>query len=529
MTAAIPSAPPTNTRTYDLICFGDEVHGVLGVVAFAREFRRRLGRLPRTLVMLKNQAKDGLGGHLVRGGLAYLDRSYVPVEVRNARGLPTFGEPVVLYQEFLRRSQVSLIALDPKLADAALRQMLKETGTEILSQCAIAAVPKTGQKITGITLTNGITYQAQAWIDCTVNAELAQKAGVSKLPGFACFDLPEAELPVGLIFETEGLTPQQLAQVELTYLKRLTNPTDAAAQNLINVAAGSDRALAEVFRKDLIDAKGNYKCMHVASDHIDVRCRALSITYHAFRGKKLSLVETGMVVDQANIAVLSNNRLSWNSLLFKVTGSQAEAIARSGAKPTPPMLEEMKFVERWARSLGATAVRAFPELYIRHAGNIIGAVETLSGATMMAGGVADYEALGTFGYHLDIRGGIEGLGLKASGKGLGSISFHHPPLFNIGIRHALVLNVPNLAVIGPGAGFDGYACAAGRIVEFNVGVAQGVGIAAAIALHNNRDLAQIGNWEVCEVLEQTRQRTRIYGQSYAEEATRLRQFETAFA
>jgi hypothetical protein len=529
MTASTPSPPPANTRTYDLICFGDEVHGILGVVAFAREFRRRLGRLPRTLIMVKNSAQAGIGGHLVRGGLAYLDRSNVPVDVRNARGLPTFGEPVVLYQEFLRRSQVNLIALDPKLADTALRQMLRETGTEILSQCAIATVPKTGQKITGITLTNGTTYQAQEFIDCTVNAELAQAAGVSKLPGFAFFDLPEAELPVGLIFETDGLTPQRLAQVEMAYLRRFTNPADAAAQNLINVAAGNDRALADFFRRDFVEANGRLKAMHVASDYIDVRCRALSITYHAFRGKKLSLVETGMVVDQPNIAVLGTDRLSWNSLLFKVTGSQAEAIARSGAKPTPPMLEEMKFVDRWLRSLGATAVRPFPELYIRHAGNIIGALEMLSGAQMLDGGVSDFEALGTFGYHLDIRGGIEGLGLKASTKGLGSISFHHPPLFNIGIRHALVLNVPNLAVIGPGSGFDGYACAAGRIVEFNVGVAQGVGIAAAIALHNNRDLAQVGNWEVREVLEQTRQLTRIYGRSYALEAARLRDFEGAFA
>ncbi len=529
MTAAMPAATPASIRTYDVICFGDEVPGLMAVVAFAREYRRRLGKLPRTLVMLKSNAQDGVGGHLVRGGLGYLDRSNVPVEVRNARGLPTFGEPVVLYQELLRRSQVDQIALDPRLADAALRQMLKETGTEILSQCAIATVPKTGQKITGITLTNGTTYQAQEFIDCTVHAELAQAAGVSKYKGFASFGLPEAELPVGMIFETEGLSPDRLRQVEMDYLKRLTNPKDAAAQNLITVAAANDAQLADFLRKDMFDTAGKLKGMYVGSDHIDVRCRALSITYHAFRGKKLSLVDTGMVLDQANIAILPGGRLSWNSLLFKVTGTQAEAIARNNARPTPPMVEEMKFVERWLRSLGATAVRSFPELYVRHAGNIIDAVEMLSGAAMMSGGVADYEALGTFGYHLDIRGGIEGLGRVASAKNIGSITFHHPPLFNIGIRHALVLNMPNLAVVSPGSGFDGYACAAGRIIEFNVGVGQGVGIAAAIALQNNRDLAEIGNWEVREVLEQTRQLTRIYGCSYGDEAARLKAFETALA
>jgi hypothetical protein len=523
------ASTPANTRVYDLICYGDEVHGLLGVVSFAREFRRRMGRLPRTLVMLKNRAQDGLGGHLIRGGLAYLDRSNVPPEVRNALRLPTFGEPAVLYQEFLRRSQVNQISLDPKLGDAALRQMMRETGTEILSQCAIATVAKNGQKITGITLTNGITYQAQEFIDCTVHAELAQAAGVSKYKGFASFDLPEAELPVGMIFETAGLSVERLRQVEMGYLRRFTNRNDTEAQRWIDLAAGNDAQLADFFRKDFTDSRGNLKTMHVAADYIDVRCRALSIMYHAFRGKKLSLVDGGMVLDQANIALLSGGRMSWNSLLFRVTGTQAETLARAGGKPTPAMLEEMKFVDRWLRSIGATSATPYSELYIRHAGNIIDAVEMLSGAAMMEGGVPDYEALATFGYHLDIRGGIEGLGQMATKKSLGNINFHHPPLFNIGIRHALVLNVPNLAVIGPGSGFDGYACAAGRIVEFNAAVGQGVGIAAAIALQNNRDLAEIGNWEVREVLEQTRQLTRIYGRSYPLEAARLKDFETAFA
>ena len=49
MTAATPST----TRTYDIICFGDEVPGLLAIVSAAREFRRRTGKNPRTLVMFK--------------------------------------------------------------------------------------------------------------------------------------------------------------------------------------------------------------------------------------------------------------------------------------------------------------------------------------------------------------------------------------------------------------------------------------------------------------------------------------------
>jgi hypothetical protein len=167
-----------------------------------------------------------------------------------------------------------------------------------------------------------------------------------------------------------------------------------------------------------------------------------------------------------------------------------------------------------------------PELYIRHAGNIQGVVEPLSGSRMLAGGVPANEALATFSYHLDVRGGIEGLGTRASSMGAGNINFHIPPMFNVGIRHALVRDVPNLAVISPASGFDGYACAAGRIVEFNAAVGQGVGIAAAIALLSNRTLASVTNQEVRQVLVQTGQLPRIYGQPNMVESNRLLAFET---
>jgi len=38
------------------------------------------------------------------------------------------------------------------------------------------------------------------------------------------------------------------------------------------------------------------------------------------------------------------------------------------------MLEEMSFVTKWLKSFGATVVKPASELYIRHAGNIQGAV-----------------------------------------------------------------------------------------------------------------------------------------------------------
>ncbi|MDX2244755.1 MAG: FAD-dependent oxidoreductase [Leptolyngbyaceae cyanobacterium bins.302] len=524
MTSTNPTAAPT-TRTYDIIGFGDEVPGVLALVSASREFQRRTQRKPRSLLMFKGNSRLGIGGHLVRGGLAYLDRSNVPPDVRQAYGLPTFGDPCFLYKEFLQRSQVQQIALNPVKADAALRAMLQEADVDIVSQLEIRAVLKDGARIRGIQTNRGEIYLAKHFIDSTVNGELAQLAGVSKLRGFETFGLPESELPVTLVFETEGLTPQRLKEVELSYLKRFANPADTAAQNFILMSAGKNERVAEQFRLEMQESLSKSRLMHIGQDFIDVRSRALSIAFHAFRGRALTLKGSGFILDQANIAVLAPNRLSWNALMFFTTGSQAEALARGSARPTPTMLEEIKYLDRWFKSLGATAVRAYPELYIRHAGNITDVVSPLSGAQMLRGGVSVGEALGTFGYHLDVRGGIDGLGPRALGKGISSISFHHPPLFNIGMQHALVQSVPNLAVVSPGSGFEGYACAAGRIIEFNAAVGQGLGIAAAIALQTGRTLASISNLEVRRVLEQTKQLSKIYGRAEPVEAARLAKFE----
>ena len=519
---------PNPPRIYDLIVYGDEVPGVLALVSASREYKRQTGLNLKTLLLIKSSAQLGIGGHLVRGGLAYLDRSNVPGEMRSTVGTATFGYPVAIYLEFLQQSGVVEIALDAKKANLALRKMLSDVGADILSQVSVSTADVQGDRLAQITLTNGETYIAKQFIDSTVNAELAQVAGARWISGFGTFGLSNAELPVTLVIETQGLTPQNLKEVELAHIKRLTDVNDAEAQRYISIAAGGDVARSNQLRASLVELNGNPKSLYIGKDYIDIRCRALSILYHAFRGKKMDL-DRGMMLDQANIAILSDGRMSWNALMFLVSGAQADALAKTGGKPTAEMLSEVPFLDRWFKSLGAKSVTAMPELYIRHAGNIRGVVEPLSGAAMMAGGVPEPEALGTFAYHLDVRGGIAGLGQRANAIGISSISFHYPPVYNIGIRHTLLKKIRNLAVVSPGSGFDGYACASGRIVEFNVGVGQGVGIAAAIAIssNNKRMLADIGNWEVRECLVQSNKLSKIFGRPHLVEAARLGAFEIA--
>ncbi|MEO1428141.1 MAG: S-layer homology domain-containing protein [Cyanobacteria bacterium J06633_8] len=514
---------------YDIICFGDEVPGVLSLVCASREYHRRNGKYPRSLLLFKGNSQLGIGGHLVRGGLSYLDRSAVPISIRRELDLDTFGDSPAIYNEFLEHSGVYQIALNPDNANIALRKMLQEVKANILSNAEIKSVIKFGKKIAAIELVRGEVYTANHFIDCTVNAELSQFAGVKKLKGFETFGLPNSELSVTLTFQTNGLSVDRLKQIEYAFLEGFTDKTNTQFQRLLNVAADNNSEFADYLRQGLIDDNGNLKTMYAGKDYIDVRSKALSIAYHSFRGTPLSLQASGSILDNGNIAILNETTFSWNALLFDVNAEQAETLARRKALPTSNMLREMEFVSRWFKNIGATEVIPASELYIRHAGNILGAVKPFTGAQMLAGGVPENEALGTFGYHFDIRGGVAGLINRSSEKGLQKPSLHLPPLFNFGIQHALVKDIPNLAVVSPASGMAGYASSAGRIVEFNCGVGQGVGIGIGIALSENRNLAEISNLEVREVLEITKRLPKIYGVSYIEQARELDVFENLIA
>ena len=510
-------------RYYDVIVYGDEIPGVFAAISAAREYRRRTKQYPRVLLISKGNLQSGIGGHLVRGGLAYLDRSQIDKSIRENLGLPTFGEPAAIYKEFLQKVGVIVVGLDRFKASAVLREMLEDAGVDLISNIAIESIVKGDKNIVNLMTSKG-RYSAKQFIDATVNAELAQVAGARKLKGFETFGLPESELSVSVVFETQGLSVQKIKQIESIYLKRFTNLDDTEAQNFLLAATGNDEQLAAQLRRDMVDAAGKLKTMYAGSDYIDVRSPALSVAYHSFRGTKFSLFETGVILDKANIAILPGGRLSWNALLFTVTGSEAEELARNGAKPAPRMLAEIDYIKKWFNSIGAT-VNVPSELYIRHAGNVTDVVQPLTGADMLMGGVSASEALGTFGYQFDVRGGIRDFAKIAYEKGITNLSFT-PPIFNIGIQHALIKNIPNLAVVSPASGFVGLAAAAGRIVEFNAGVAQGLGIAAIIAILGNKNLADVSNLDVRKVLVQTNRLPRVFGIPKLAEASRMAGIDT---
>ena len=509
-------------RSYDLIGYGDEVPGVLALVAAVREYRRRTGgRRPRTLLMAKGNTVHGVGGHLVRGQLSYLDRSHVAPALRQKYGLGLFGEPAVLYREFLQRAGVQQIALDWQKASGTLRAMLSDEGIDLLDRVRLGSVRKTGQRLDAIELVRGETYTAKQWIDSTVQGELARAAGATMTQGFGYFGLPESTLPITLVFETQGLSVDRLRTIEQAAIARFLDPNDATANQYLRTAATGpdgqvDWGKIQYWRSRMRDGNGNPMTFYQSPDAIDVRCPALSILYHAYRRTKLDLETSKAIIDTPNIAVLPGGRLSWNSLLGFVTGSEADAIARDSSLPPAWLLREAQFVKLWLENLGASSVTFAPELYVRYAGSLVDAVQPLSGAQMLAGGVSSAEALGTFSYRFDVRGGIPDLGAVAATKGYSTLGFLTAvvPTLNFGIRHAFSKQIANVALVSPASGYAGIAPAAGRIVELNAGVGQGVGIAAGIALASGRELTAIANREVVQVQTSTGTQPKIYGQGY---------------
>ncbi|MEG3931000.1 hypothetical protein [Microcoleus sp. B13-B6] len=80
-------------------------------------------------------------------------------------------------------------------------------------------------------------------------------------------------------------------------------------------------------------------------------------------------------------------------------------------------------------------------------------------------------------------------------------------------------------MVSPCSGFEGFACSARRIVEFNAAVGQGVGIAAVNAILNNKNMADVSNREVRQVLAQTGQLPKIFGVANNGDGMLLAQFE----
>lgn len=492
----VPTCQHLGERHFDAIVYGDEPAGVMTALELQRQMRQ-LGGLqhPRIALLTSADLHDGLGGTLVRSGLAYLDRNQVPRDMWGM--LPPFAPSSDLYRRFLQLTGVQMIAVDPHRASRAFQRALRRAritvipqirlrGAELQRSAAATAsthggAPRAGRLCVLETAQHG-RLGADLFIDASLGADLAHRAGVPFLEGLGG-SLRSESLALGWIFEVEGLSVEQLRDLERGFTRRLLDRRDREAQSWLRAWPAYRRDRRRL-KADLLEADGEPRLLFSSTpDSADQQSPAMSIAFHGEQGLPPGLVEAPALLDEANIAVLPG-RLSFNALLFRNTAARNRALLNHRSRPLDWMMPVAAHVESFFLRHGARRVRWMPELYIRSADQIAHPVRPLSADRMAAGGVPRWEALGTFSYNLDLRGGLAGVMPPAK------------PTFNFGYRHTLPREVSNLAVLGPASGFAGLGEGAGRIIELNISVGQGLAIASTLAQMGRIPLAAVDPHQV---------------------------------
>lgn len=467
---------------YSVIVYGNEIPSIVAAISASRKEGSKV-------LLLRPEGEDvKLGGH-VTNGLAYLDR-----DQRD----PFADSQSKIYTQIIRSSGSSGVALNPDRANDTIKSMLHENGVNIISDAQINRVhmEKSG-KIKSIETSKGV-FGARNFIDGTQSAELARMSGVPYNRGFSDIGLPNSTLSIGVPFELTGVSVPKLKEMERNLYNRFNDKSDQEAQQWLRVASGNDQGIAKQLLDDMQDKKtGNLKDMYVSREAIDVRSPVFSVAFHGMSGISIKDWRTGdgkILFDKANIAVIDSERLSFNALLWRVDAKEAVQIADNDARPTEEMKKTGQNISNFFHQLyPKSEVKIADEVYVRHTVNIADAKTPISGTTMMNGGCPEREAVGSFKYHLDIRGGIPGLDAQMAMHGESPPAHFEIPTYGIGVEHTLPKSVPNLAVVGPASGYTGLAVGAGRIVENNSIVAEALGITISEASSQNKDAFTITN------------------------------------
>ena len=447
----------------------------------ALELSRRLRQLagrrsPRVALVTDADVRTGVGGTLVRSGLAYLDRNQVPDDMWGL--LPPFAPSSDLYARFLHLSGARAIAVDRQRADRAFRLALRRSRITLLPEAQLAGTARQGRRLCVLQSRRYGSLGADVFIDASIGADLAHQAGVAFLPGLGPRDLSHESIALGWIFEVRGLSLHRLQALEERLTHRLMNPRDQQARAWLTAWQARQSAGVSPTRL-LLDEGGHPRLAYAStSDSADQRSPALAIAFHGEEHIPPGLWHSEALLDRANIAVLPD-RLSFNALLFRNTAEQNRRVLAGGSRPLPVMRPVAAAISRFLLRHGARQVIWMPELYVRSADQIAHPEEVLSADRMARGGVPRPEALGTFTYNLDLRGALARVTPRAR------------PTFNFGYRHTLPRELDNLAVLGPASGYGGLGEGAGRIIELNISVGEGLAIASALALRQGTSLAAV--------------------------------------
>jgi hypothetical protein len=382
---------------------------------------------------------------------------------------------------------VQQIAVDPHRASRSFLVALKKAGIQILPKADLLGAAKEGNRLCVLQSRRYGTVGADLLIDASLGADLAHRSAVAFRPGLGSRELSHESIALGWIFQVQGLNLRTFQALEERLTQRLLDQQDQQAQRWLANWKHHFRPRSSLIR-ELLDEQGRPRmAFSSTSDSADQRSLAMGIAFHGEEDIVPGLLKSPALLDKANIAILGD-RLSLNALLFRNTEELNRKVLAGGSHPLPAMVPVAQAVTRFFLSHGAKRVIWMPELYVRSADQIAKPIQALTADLMAQGGVPHEQALGSFTYYLDFRGGLPGLIPRAR------------PTFNFGYRQTIPSELTNLAVLGPSSGYGGLGEGAGRIIELNVSVGQGLAIAAALALRHHSSLASVNPEQVAALM-----------------------------
>lgn len=477
---------------FDVLVAGDEVESVLTAVSAARAgasvavIRRDTGRL---------------GGLSVRGGLSYMDIT------------PEFATG--LFGEFLKRAGVVRVALNPERADAVLQAMLSEAGVTLFS--GVEAVVETDEEgypavVNCRTRDDEFQLEPTVVIDATPDADLMRPLGVPYVMGLGGILGPEENfLGISPVFRISGVDYRALQAFEESLRRK------PEAGTLLDTAL---KYHAPALRAEYL-TRPTYAPDDM--DYLDILNPLIGIDFHRWRhGRVDDYADAAVFIDGANISRLADGSLGFNGLVARPQPLDLDfddLLALSHGGPVPAeLMAEMAAFEQYLREVGGfgrAAIIPPQEVYVRQTLNLLSR-RTMTAAEAIRGGVAAEKAVATFSYWLDLRG--TQIWRKFPGEELPK------PVFNIGLEVALPAfpHLQNLGFVGRSAGYSPLGQGAGRIVQHNALLGEGVGIAAALAAQADCPLAEYAESRIEEVQAVLQARHgegwRISGKPSADEA-----------
>jgi hypothetical protein len=454
---------------YQVLVVGDEVESILTAISASNAGAK---------TVLIRRSTGRLGGLSVRGGLSYMD---ITPEYRCG-----------LFNTFLERCGLIRVALNPDKANQVLHEMLSEARVEVISGVEIR-LELDGQGFPKhALLTCGDQSHClfpQVVIDATPDADIARSLGLAYIQGLGGILGEEQDfLGISPVFRITGVSVEALRAFE-AHLR--ANPL--LPQRLEEALPYHPPALrAELIKRPTYAPADQ--------DYLDILNPVIGVDYHIWRhGSPQGYASADIFIDGGNISRLADGSLGFNGLVAQAKALNLgfeDLITLSQDGPTPSLLQaEMRQFERYLREVGGfqSACVIPPEsLYVRQTLTLL-ARENMSARKAIEGGVSPQQSIGTFSYWLDLRG--TQLWKIYPGE-------HLPkPIFNVGLDVALPFSpeVQNFAFVSRSAGYSPIGQGAGRIVQHNALLGEGVGIAAALAIQHQKPLTAIVDSQMPEI------------------------------